>query len=300
MQSKISVVINTLNEGELLTRAIKSVDWADEVLVCDMHSTDKSAEIAKKMGAKIVFHEKLDYVEPARNFAISKASGDWILIMDPDEEIPDSLARKLQEITKENSGVDFVEISRKNIIFGKWMKASMWWPDYNIRFFKKGSVSWGDMIHQPPKTTGSGIKLEANEQSAISHYHYDSASQFIERMNRYTTIQANELIKKGEHLKWQDLIKKPLSEFLSRFFAHRGFDDGLHGLALSLLQALSFVVVYLKIWEADKFTEQEIGWDELKKTNKKVGGEISYWLKYANLSKNPIRRFAQKFKNKFS
>lgn len=295
---RISIVINTLNEEKNVRLAIESVKWADEVLVCDMYSEDKTVEVAKKLGAKVVFHKKTGYVEPARNFAISKASGDWILILDADEEIPYSLANRLQEIADKIEQIDYVEIPRKNIIFNKWMKASMWWPDYNIRFFRKGTVKWGDEIHIPPKADGQGLKLEPDEKWAIIHYNYETVGQFIDRMNRYSEIQAKELIKNGTKVKWQDLIEKPLDEFLSRFFANKGFEDGLHGLALSLLQAFSFLIMYLKVWEMEKFNQKEIDLKSIKEIRNKMGYEIDYWFKNANLSKNPFKRFLQKAKNK--
>src|SRR3989344_2370341 len=98
MINKISVVINTLNEEKNIERVIKSTSWADEIIVCDMYSTDRTVEFARKSGAKIVFHKKLNYVEPARNFAISKASNEWVLILDSDEEIPSTLSEKLIRI----------------------------------------------------------------------------------------------------------------------------------------------------------------------------------------------------------
>src|SRR5688572_12024024 len=94
----ISVVINTFNEEKNIERAIKSVAWADEILVCDMHSDDNTAIIARKLGATVFLHKRVGFVEPARNFAISKASNDWILILDADEEIPGSLSDKFKEI----------------------------------------------------------------------------------------------------------------------------------------------------------------------------------------------------------
>lgn len=279
MGTKISVVINTLNEEANIKRAIAYVSWADEILVCDMYSEDKTVEIAKKLGAKVVYHKKVDYVEPARNFAISKANGDWILVLDADEEIPDTLARRLKEIAHKMKQIDVIQIPRKNIIFGKWMKASMWWPDYQVRFFKKGKVSWQDKIHSKPKVSGESLVLEPEEKWAIIHHNYQSLSQYLDRMNRYTAIEARELVGSGYKFHWQDLIQKPLSEFLSRFFASSGCKDGLHGLALSLLQAFSFLAVYLKVWEIDKFKQQELKSEELEMAKGKAGDELNYWFK---------------------
>src|SRR3989344_1582000 len=171
----ISVVINTLNEEGSIKRALESLSWADEVVIIDDGSTDATLEILrntkmKDERVKIFHHKSGGYVEPARNFAISKASGDWILILDADEEIPETLAVRLKNVTTEMQQINYVEIPRKNIIFGKWMKASMWWPDYQIRFFKKGVVTWRNEIHSKPGVTGEGIKLDDEERWAIVHH----------------------------------------------------------------------------------------------------------------------------------
>lgn len=301
MNGKISVVINTLNEEKNIERAIQSVrELADEILVCDMHSDDNTALVAKKLGAKVIFHKRTGYVEPARNFALSKAEHEWILILDADEEIPQGLIDKLKDITSKPGVTTHIEIPRKNIIFGHWMKASMWWPDYHIRFFKAGSVIWGNKIHSKPKAEGQGLKLPKDERWAIVHHHYDSVSQYLERMNRYSSIQARDLKKEGYQFNWQDIITKPLSEFLGRFFANRGFEDGLHGLALSLLQALSFLVVYLKVWELKEFEQRNINLDEVKEVVNSGGEEINWWFEYGNLSKNPLKRLIQRTRNRLT
>ncbi|MBI2018510.1 glycosyltransferase family 2 protein [Candidatus Daviesbacteria bacterium] len=296
MSKDISVIINTLNEEKNIARAIESVKWADEVVVCDMHSEDKTVEIAKKLGAKVISHKRLDYVEPARNFAISKASNEWILIADPDEEIPDQLAKRLKEIANKMEQIDYVRIPRKNIIFGKWMKGAMWWPDLNVRFFRQDKVKWTDKIHRPPELLGQGLDLPAEEKWAIIHHNYQTIGQFIERMNRYTTIEAEELKKQGYEFNWQDLFDKPLNEFLSRFFANRGFEDGLHGLALSLLQGFSFLIIYLKVWENSSFKEAALNLADLEADKSKMGYQINYWMKEIKSSKNPFKRFFSKFK----
>lgn len=297
MSKKISVIINTLNEEQNISRAIKSVSWADEIIVCDMYSEDNTVQVAKKLGAKIVYHKRTGYVEPARNFTISKTDGDWILVLDADEEVPKTLTDKLKEIVLEDQ-VDFVRIPRRNIIFGKWMKNSMWWPDYNVRFFKKGMVFWTDKIHIPPQTIGKGQELSIQEQYAIIHHHYLSLTQFVERNSRYSKIQAQNLLDDGYKFRWQDLIKRPTGEFLSRFFANRGFEDGLHGLALSLLQGFMFLLQYLYVWELEGFKQKEIDLKEIKKVTKETAKEIDYWFKYGNLSDKKIVQFFQRVKNK--
>ncbi len=298
MQSKISVVINTYNEEKNIRSALESVKWADEIVVCDMHSTDNTVEIAKKYKAKVVYHKLTHFVEPARNFAIKQASNSWVLVLDADEVISDNLRNELVKIISKENSYSYFELPRKNIIFGKWMKASMWWPDYNIRFFKNGHVTWNEEIHSNPSTIGMGTKLEEEEKFAIVHNNYTSVTQFVDRLNRYSTIQAQELFNKKTKFSYSDLLTKPLEEFLSRYFSKRGFEDGLHGLGLSLLQSFSFVVVYLKLWELQGFKDIEVDIKEVEKISKKAGRDIKYWFNFSKLSKNPVKRILQKAKNK--
>jgi len=277
MALRISVVINTLNEEENLPRAIASVKgFADEIVVTDMESTDSTVEVAKKLGAKVFFHKKAGYVEPARNFAIEKTVNNWIFVLDADEEVPKGLALQLQKILK-NPKADYFRIPRKNIIFGKWMKYSRWWPDYNIRLFKKGSVSWNEVIHAVPMTQGVGGELEAKEELAIIHHNYDSIEQFIERMNRYTSQHANLRVLEGYKFSWKDIIAKPANEFFSRYFFGEGYKDGLHGLALSLLQGFSELTLYLKIWQKEKFIEKALNISDVNSLMRDEEKELHYW-----------------------
>lgn len=284
----ISVVVNTLNEEKNIARALTSIKGlADEIVVVDMHSSDKTVEIAEKFGAKVYLHKNIGYVEPARNFAISKARKDWILILDADEEIPQKLIKKLKDIVN-NPKADYFRIPRKNIIFDKWIKYSRWWPDYNIRFFKKNTVSWSDEIHSIPITQGTGADLEAKEDLAIIHDNYSSIEQYLERTNRYTSIQADLLIKEGYKFIWKDLISKPTQEFLGRYFSGEGYKDGLHGLALCSLQSFSEVILYIKLWQKEKFQNQAITLEESVGEFEKAGKDFHWWFLESYIKKGKI------------
>ena len=295
---KISVVINTLNEEKNLPRALASVkSFADEIVVVDMKSDDKTVEIAKKAGAKVYEYKRGGYVEPFRNYAISKATGEWILILDADEQISKALVKKLKEIVQKPKA-DYYRLPRKNIIFGKWIKHSRWWPDYNIRFFRKGFVSWSEIIHSVPITQGKGLDLQVREDFAIIHYHYDSIEQFVERMNRYTSEHAKLRAKDGYKFSWKDLIKKPTEEFLSRYFYGEGYKDGLHGLVLAGLQAASEFILYLKVWQLEKFKNQKFEINEVIDEMKRVESDIHYWQADTLLKSGGgiIQRIKRKFK----
>lgn len=277
MASRISVVINAQDVEKNLPRALASIkNIADEIIVIDQGSTDKTSEIAKNFGAKVFSHDKVEYVELARNFAISKAGGEWILILDPDEEVSDGLAKKIKEITKKG-GVDYYRIPRKNIIFGNWIKHSRWWPDMNIRLFRKGRVSWNEVIHAVPMTQGVGADLEEKEDLAIIHHNYDSIDEYITRMNRYTAQYAGMKISEGYKFSWKDIVVKPVGEFLSRYFYGQGYKDGIHGLALSLLQSFSELSIYLKIWQHEKFPEQDPKLGEVVDLLRDQERDLHYW-----------------------
>ncbi|MDP2649590.1 MAG: glycosyltransferase family 2 protein [bacterium] len=254
----ISVVINTYNEPEKLTGCLESVkDFADEIVIVDMGSNDATLEIAEKYKAKVYPHELLPYVEPARNFGISKATGKWILVLDPDERISKTLAEKLREIVKDDDA-DVVQIPRKNIIFGKWLRHTNCWPDYHARFFKKGKVTWTDTIHAAlevrgtMKAEGKVFKLDPLESLAIEHLNYDNINQFLERQNRYSEMSVKNRFEKGEKFSWKNFFWKPKRVFLQRYIRHAGFLDGFCGFAFSYLVAYSQLAEEVKLWEKEK------------------------------------------------
>ncbi len=296
----LSVVINTFNEENNLPKAIASVkDLADEVVVVDMQSADATVKVAKELGAKVFSFESRDYVEPARNFAISKSNGDWVLVLDADEQISLTLKKKI-EILLDNPKADYYRLPRKNIVLRKWMKHSRWWPDYNIRLFRKGFVSWSEVIHAVPVTTGEGWDLEATEENAIIHNHYNSFEQYIDRMNKYTTVQAKDLLTNGYKFSWPDVIKKPTGEFLSRFYFGEGYKDGMHGLALSGLQAFSEFLVYLKVWSGSDtlIRKQSFTLREVAYVLSQAVKDLYYWQADALVKKEGgfINRIKRKFR----
>ncbi len=274
---KISVVIIARNEEKMIEECLKSVSWADEIIVVDDSSTDKTAELAKKYTSHVYTHKSVGYVEPVRNFALQKATGDWVLLLDTDERISKELASHIQEVIGKGEDITAYILPRKNIIFGKWIQHTGWWPDYNIRLFKKGSVTWSNAIHSVPEVEGITEKFDAREEYAITHYNYVSVSQYLEKMLRYTSIESEQY---KEKINISDFISHPAQEFMGRFFMAQGYKDGVHGLVLSALQAFSVFLVRVKVWELNKYEAQ--GDKNLLKTvqkeNKKIKKEVAYWF----------------------
>lgn len=293
----ISAVVHTYNEEKNIERCLSSLSWVDEIVLIDMGSTDRTRQKATNYKVKLYPHPYTGFVELARNFGIGKASGSWILIVDADEEVPRNLGNYLTKLAKGDSG-DYFRIPRKNIIFGKWIRHSGWWPDYQIRFFKKGAVGWTDKIHGVPLTKGIGVDIKPEEEFSIIHYNYQTIEQFVFRLNRYTSISAKEIFLSNTRFKLEDLFSAPAREFINRFFLAEGYRDGLHGLALSFLQAISEVIVYLKLWELENFKEKSVSKGEIEMLVDKHYREYKYWhvTKLIEESKNIGEKALLKFK----
>ncbi len=297
----ISAVLNVVDEEiDVLPHVLSSIKGlADEIVIIDATTTDDVSDVAKEFDVKVFPLKRSEYVEKVRNFGISKATGEWILILDPDEEVSKGLSEKIKNIVKAPKA-DYFRIPRKNIIFGKWMKHSRFWPDYNIRFFKKGKVVWNEIIHSVPMTQGTGVDLPDKEEFAIIHNNYLSVEHYLARMNRYTKAEAETLKKSDYKFIWKDLIKKPLGEFLSRYFAGEGYKDGLHGLAVACLQAFSELILYLKFWQEEKFLEQGITLPEIKKEMEDAIKETKWWIVETSIrSKGPISSIPERISRKF-
>jgi len=295
----LSVVITAWNEEASIARAISgALPVADEIVVVDEESTDKTAEIAKRLGAKVFRHKNTGIVEPARNFSISKAKGDWILLLDADEEISKDLASYIRSAIAEPD-VDYYRIPRRNIIFNKWIQSEHWWPDYVYRLFKKGAVTWDPAIHSIPFTRGTGRDFPLDESHALVHYHYDTISQYVNRLNRYTDHQLKVVQARGHNFSWTDIVDKPIAEFLTQYFARKGYTQGFHGLAISGLQAFSELVLYLKLWQQSEFVSHAVTPDQVETEFAKKLGEWKWWkyqakIDNANIIVKPFLKLLRK------
>jgi len=249
--NNISLVINTKNEEKNIKDCINSaINIVNEIIVADMNSTDQTKKIAKSLGAKVYNVKDYGYVEPARNFALSKATNEWVLVLDADERLPKSLCDKITEIVSENK-YDLVEIPFKNIIFNKHIKQSGWWPDNHIRVFKKTCVKWQDTIHTLPIYKGKKVTLPSDEKYAIIHNNYLSIDEFLTKLIRYTNTTKN-IIVDTKNPK-TDIISYYESEFFRRYLDLEGYKDNTHGLILSKLMEFYKFVELAKVLEINNF-----------------------------------------------
>ena len=262
MGPRISAVINTFNEERNLSYALRSVrTWVDEIIVVDMHSTDRTVEIAREFGAKVYFHEAMGFVEPARAFAISKSSGDWIVVLDADEIIPEPLSRRLRQIAQGAEGVDAIRVPRLNYLLGAPLWYTGWGPqqDKPMRFFKRGLVNATATIHEPMKPASGGRALELPYQNgcAIVHFNYLDCPHFLEKLNRYTTIEAQQALKRGRKSNSLRALCKATAVFWVRYIGWQGFREGWRGFYLCMFMAFYRLATEAKLRELEAVGSRE-------------------------------------------
>jgi glycosyltransferase involved in cell wall biosynthesis len=273
-----SVVIITFNEEANLARTLESVkplvaDGKGEIIIVDSGSTDRTVEIAKSFGAKVFIEEWKGYAAQ-KNSAIDKATGDWILSLDADEEVDSELSRELtghgadrvlpgrrsQEwcLTMENAGKDLLTgspvglvIRRKNYFMGRWMRRGGFWPDPKLRLFRRGSGSFEDRaVHEDVRVNGPTKLIP---YGALVHHSYFTLSDYIEHMNRYSSLGAEMVAAKGTvRFSVINIVLRPLATFIYNYFFRLGFLDGREGLLLHLYHAVYVSWKYAKAWELSR------------------------------------------------
>ena len=246
MREKLTVIIPTYNEEHNIEDCLKSVLWADEIMVVDSFSTDRTVEIAKKYAHRILQHE---YINSAtqKNWAIPQASNEWVMIVDADERVTPELR---DEILKEleNPRFDGYYIGRRNFFLGFPLDHGGWSPkeDRNIRLFRK-SVSRYEQreVHADVIVNGKVGYLE----NYLIHYTYRSLDDYFRKFDRYTTWAAMDIVKAGKRPNFVNLVLRPIGDFIKFYVIKGGFLDGLPGLIIALLSSYYVVVKYVKAWE---------------------------------------------------
>ena len=300
----LSVVISAHNEEEMLKDCLESVTWAEEIVVVDNESVDRTAEIAEEHRAKVFKRPNNPLMlNINKNFGCTKATGDWILSLDADERVSEKLSQEIKAIlhgpsTSSHEPVGFF-IPRKNIIFGKWIEHGLWYPDYQLRLFRNGKGKFpGKHNHELLVVKGKTEKLREH----IIHYNYTSTNQYVKKiMDYYSDNEVASFLESGKTIRWYDAIRMPASDFLTNFFARDGYKDGLHGLVLSLLQAFYMFIVFVKIWEKQGFWEYQSA-DFLQETKSELAGkgkELGYWINKVRIENAPTaKRMLLKLKQK--
>ncbi len=247
---KLSVGIITFNEEKILGKTLESVkNIADEIIIVDSNSTDSTVEIAKNYGAK-VFTEGWKGFGPQKNSVLEKCNGEWILLIDADEVLSEELIVKLKGIVNlESSDYQVYEINRCSVCFGKELKYGGWSNQYATRLWKNGAgILNNNLVHERFESEYPKGKIKEK----IYHYSYLTFSDYILRFDKYTTLGAEEYLKKGKKSNLFNILINPIFKFIRMYILRLGFLDGLEGLIIAIFSAMYTMTKYFKLRELEK------------------------------------------------
>lgn len=281
----ITALIHTGANHSTIAAALSSVRWADHVLVAAMPSTDGTAALAESRGATVLPMPQANFVEAVRQLALDQVTDDWVFILDADEECSPTLAQKLRAVAAANS-VDAVQVPRSNIIFGQKLAHAGWWPDYQLRFFRPKLVAWPTTIHGQPLAPERTLQLEPLESLAIVHHNYQTVTQFLDRLNRYTSITVDQTAdSSAEDVSSSGtLLDVLVRESCSRLFLHQAWQDGERGLTAALLQSVYELVVAAKTAERQSWQHSAITHNQWLASVDHWSSWLAYWRAQEHLS----------------
>ncbi len=241
---KIAAVIITYNEEDRLPDALASVrEVADEIIVVDSFSTDRTVEIAREAGARVVQNRFEDYGQQ-KNFAMTQAGSEWILNLDADERVSPELQRAIAAWKGGAAPLNAsaFAIKRKTFYLGRWIRHSGWYPDRKIRLFRKDAAAWHGRIHERLDVRGTVARLDGD----ILHFTYRDIGDHVRRLDRYSAFQAEEIIRQEKKCLFLRLAILPPVTFLRHYFWKSGILDGFPGLVIALVQSWGTAMKYLK------------------------------------------------------
>ncbi|MBM2839344.1 MAG: waaE [Deltaproteobacteria bacterium] len=244
---KLSVTIITLNEEQNILDALESVKWADEIVVVDSGSTDKTVEICKEYTDKVFYNPWPGYMAQ-KNLAIDKASHTWILSIDADERVTPLLASEIQEALKEPKA-DAYAVPRHVFYVDRWIDHSGWYPDYKIRLFRRDKAEWGGgNLHETIVVNGDVKYLKGD----LLHYTFRDLAHHVNTLNNFTSVAAREYAETGKRFRLTDMLFRPFFMFFKSYILKQGFRDGLPGVIISVTAGYHVFVKYAKLWELSR------------------------------------------------
>jgi glycosyltransferase involved in cell wall biosynthesis len=252
---KLSVVIITFNEERNIERCLRSVLWADEVIVVDAMSSDRTVEICSRFNVEASIRAWTGFA-PQKQYAVSLSSHPWVLIVDADEEVTDELKNEIRKTLSSQTEYDGYNIARKSFFLGQWMRHGGWYPGYQLRLFKKAKASISQRpVHEGVELNGKASKL----LSPFNHFTYYSLSQYLTKLNDYTSLDVmNKLNRtRRRRVRWYNLMINPIAVFFRMFIVLSGFRDGFRGFLLAFYSSLYKLLLFAKVWEYQ--TAQERG-----------------------------------------
>lgn len=239
----VSVVIVTKDEERNIRDALESVRDFEDIVVLDAFSTDGTPAICREYTSRVYQQEWRGYARQ-KQMAVDRAEKQWVLILDADERVTPELKKEISESIQEGAFSGYY-LPRKSFFLGKWMQHSGWWPDHILRLFRK------DRAHIEPREVHEKVVVNGAVgylNGPIEHYTYRTISDYVRKMENYSTLSAQELGDKKD-APLMSMVLNPFAVFIKMFFLRRGFRDGMHGFILAGLYSFYTFLKYAKIWE---------------------------------------------------
>jgi len=251
-RATLSVAMIARDEEDILPRTLESIRWADEIVIVDSGSVDRTPEIAHSFGAKHIFHRDFRGHAEQKNIAIDHCTSDWVLLLDADEAVSPALSAQIQQLLAATPDFEAYWLPRSNLFLTRWLRHGGFYPDRKMRLFRRGAahVEEGAGPHGTPQYNGPTGVLKGD----LLHYAYPALDLYIEHMNRYSSEVADVLIAKHRELSPVSFVVlgvlNPVFTFLKNYIFRLGFLDGTEGLILHLNHSFYIHWKYAKIWEA--------------------------------------------------
>lgn len=250
---KISATVITLNEEDRIAGALESLVWADEIVVVDAGSADRTREIARRYTDRVLVHPWSGYAAQKR-YAESQASHDWIFSLDADERVSPRLRRSIERVKREGPRYEGYRVARRAWYLGRWITHGGWYPDYQLRLYRRDRARWaGDFVHESVRVEGRVGRLAGD----LWHLTRRSLSEHHEVLGRYTTLAAQEEAQRGRKATLARLLLQPALTFLRSYILRQGFRDGTPGLIIAGFAAYYVFLKYAKLWEKQNLPQ---GW----------------------------------------
>lgn len=251
---KLSVTLITFNEAEKIGRALSSVaELADEIIVVDSFSTDDTQWICRDFTSQFLQTRWRGYRDQ-KQFALEQAGHEWVLSLDADEALSPELLEEIQRWKAEtDDGVDGYYLPRLNYFMGRWIRHTTWYPDWQLRLFRRARGRWqGGRVHESVRVEGRTTRF----RYPIQHYSYRDVSEYLMQLENFSSLAAADYFDSGRRCGPFELMVQPVAEFLKNYLLRRGFQDGIPGLAVSVLASTSVFFKFLKLWELQRAPRQ--------------------------------------------
>lgn len=244
----ISAVVLTKNEADNIVDCLASLVWTDEAIVLDSFSDDETVVLAQQAGARVQQRPFRDYADQ-RNAALDLVNTEWVFFVDADERATPALAEEIRQVTEHRPEVGWW-VPRYNYIFGHRMRGTGWYPDYQLRLFRRdrGWYNPERRVHELVILDGPAGHL----RNSLIHYNYADLHDFRGRQARYTSYDAEVLYAAGQRARLHNFLLQPLRELHRRFWTYAGYRDHVYGLLLSFLMAYYEFVKYRKLWQRQR------------------------------------------------